>query len=101
MPLIVEHQECACVFDPTVHGVPLTPGPGAVTVLYNFRPVWRVGIDIHICPIPTAAGPPHGAGVVAVGALRTMAGGSFIARKGDSVVEALGGPTTIVPGAMA
>jgi uncharacterized Zn-binding protein involved in type VI secretion len=98
MPLIIEGKECACVGDPTSHGSPLAPGPGALTVLYNGRPIWRVGIDFHACPIVKGVVPDVG-GVVAIGALRTLVMGAPAARKTDIVVEVPGGPNPIIPGA--
>lgn len=99
MPLVIEGKECACLGDPTTHGSPLAPGVGALTVLYNGRPIWRVGIDFHACPIVKGVVPDVG-GVVAVGALRTFVMGSLAARKGDMVVEVPGGPNMIIMGAM-
>lgn len=99
MPLIVEGKEVACVGDQTTHGSPLAPGPGAITVLYNGRPIWRAQVDFHTCPIVKGTVPDVG-GMVQVGAMRTMAMGAMIARKGDIVLETPGGPNPIVMGAM-
>ena len=99
MPLIIEGQECACVGDPTTHGSPLFPGTGALTVLYNGRPIWRTLVDMHTCPIVKGLVPDVG-GVVMKGAVHTMVMGSLAARKGDMVVEIPGGPNMIIMGAM-
>ena len=97
MPFIVEGKEVACLGDPTTHGSPLFPGPGAVNVLYNGRPVWRTLVDFHACPMVKGTVPDVG-GLVLVGAVRTLIGGVPVARKSDIVVEVPGGPNPIVMG---
>ena len=44
-------QPAARVGDPTSHGTPLGPGPGAPTVLIGGKPAWRAGSDTHVCPL--------------------------------------------------
>lgn len=85
----------ARVTDPTAHGTPLT-GAGSQNVLIAGLPAWRVGLDVHTCPL--ANGPqPHVGGAVAVGSATVFVNGVPLARQGDSVVEA-GPPNTIVGG---
>lgn len=86
----------ARVGDPTSHGTPLT-GAGCPTVLIVGAPAWRVGADVHLCPLSN--GPqPHVGGTVAVGSATVRIGGLFAARQSDRVIEA-GGPNVIVSGA--
>ena len=99
MPVTVEGLEIACVGDKTEHSLPLGPGPGAVNVTVNGKPVWRVKLDNHVCP--QFDGPkPHVGGKVQQGAKKTRVCGGYVARKTDKVVEALG-PDPIAPGATA
>jgi uncharacterized Zn-binding protein involved in type VI secretion len=87
----------ARVGDPTSHGTPLGPGPGAPTVLIGGKPAWRAGGDTHVCPL--FDGPkPHVGGVVAKGSATVLIGGMPAARQGDSIVEA-GAPNSIAMGA--
>ena len=91
-------QAAARVGDPTSHGKPLGPGPGAPTVNIMGKPAWRAQIDSHVCPL--SDGPkPHGGGVVALGSTTVKICGSFAARQGDKVIEA-GPPNAIAMGAM-
>ena len=86
----------ARVGDPTSHGSPLAPGPGAPTVLIGGKPAWRVGADMHTCPL--SDGPkPHVGGTVAVGSATVLIGGLPAARQGDQIVEA-GPPNAIAMG---
>ena len=87
----------ARVGDVTSHGTPLSPGPGAATVLIEGRPAWRAGADRHVCPVVTGGG-AHVGGTVAVGSATVIIGGHPAARAGDVIVEA-GGPNAIVAGA--
>ncbi|HYG47491.1 MAG TPA: PAAR domain-containing protein [Allosphingosinicella sp.] len=92
----------ARVGDPTSHGTPLGPGPGAPTVLIGGKPAWRAGSDMHVCPL--SDGPkPHVGGTVAVGSATVMIGGLPAARQGDTIVEtgppnaiAMGLPTVLI-----
>jgi uncharacterized Zn-binding protein involved in type VI secretion len=90
-------QPAARIGDPTSHGTPLAPGPGAPTVLIVGQPAWRVGSDVHACPLVDGV-KPHVGGVVAVGSMTVMIGGLPAARQGDMVVEA-GAPNPIAMGA--
>lgn len=86
----------ARVGDPTSHGTPLGPGPGAPTVLIGGKPAWRAGGDVHVCPL--FDGPkPHVGGTVAKGSATVLIGGMPAARQGDSIVEA-GAPNSIAMG---
>ena len=89
-------QPAARVGDSTAHGKPLSPGPGAPTVLIGGRPAWRAGSDFHVCPL--SDGPkPHVGGVVAKGSTTVFIAGLPAARVGDQVVE-VGPPDAIVSG---
>lgn len=95
-------QPAARVTDQTSHGTPLSPGPGSPTVLIGGKPAWRVGGDVHTCPL--SDGPkPHVGGTVAVGSTTVFINGLPAARQGDQVVEvgppnpiALGEPTVLI-----
>lgn len=87
----------ARVGDLTAHGTPLGPGPGGSTVLIAGRAAWRVGVDVHVCPLADAAR-PHGQGTVAVGSATVIVGGAPAARRGDAVIEAGGGANAIASG---
>lgn len=89
-------QPAARVGDITGHGTPLTPGPGAPTVLIGGRPAWRAGGDAHVCPLVDGV-KPHAGGVVAKGSASVLIGGLPAARMGDQVVEA-GAPNPIAAG---
>ncbi len=90
-------QPAARLGDPTSHGTPLGPGPGAPTVLIGGLPAWRAGADTHACPL--FDGPkPHVGGVVALGSVTVMIGGLPAARLGDLVTE-IGPPNAILFGA--
>ena len=81
----------------TAHGTPLGPGPGSTNVLIGGMPAWRVGSDIHSCPL--SSGPaPHVGGSVAMGSTSVLINGLPAARVGDTIVEATA-PNTIVQGA--
>ena len=91
-------QPAARLGDLTAHGTPLAPGPGSSTVLIGGQPAWRVGVDMHACPLVTPAGSPHGSGVVAAGSVTVFINGAPAARLGDVIVEPGGGANTIVTG---
>lgn len=38
---MAQGRPAARVADPTMHGTPLTPGPGSPNVMIGFRPAWR------------------------------------------------------------
>jgi uncharacterized Zn-binding protein involved in type VI secretion len=89
-------QPAARVGDRTSHGTPLGPAPGSPTVRIGGRPAWRVGLDVHTCPL--SDGPkPHVGGTVTVGSTTVYIDGLPAARQGDQVVEA-GPPNTITGG---
>jgi uncharacterized Zn-binding protein involved in type VI secretion len=85
----------ARVGDLTSHGTPLGPGPGSFNVLIGGQPAWRVGSDVHTCPLVT--GVPHVGGVVPIGSFTVLINNLFAARQGDMVLEA-GPPNTIIMG---
>lgn len=87
--------QAARVGDPTSHGPPLS-GAASSTVLIGGSPAWRGLSDVHTCPLSTPQ--PHGGGVVSKGSTSVLIEGLPAARQGDSVVEAAGGPNTIVAG---
>ena len=89
-------QPAARVGDTTSHGTPLGPGPGCPTVLIGGQPAWRVGPDMHTCPLVDGV-KPHVGGTVGVGSLVVLVGGAPAARQGDFVVEC-GAPNAIVMG---
>jgi uncharacterized Zn-binding protein involved in type VI secretion len=89
-------QPAARLGDLTSHGTPLGPGPGCPIVLIGGQPAWRVGTDVHVCPL--SDGPkPHVGGTVAIGSMTVSIGGAPAARQGDMVVEA-GAPNSIAMG---
>ncbi|MFP3643366.1 PAAR domain-containing protein [Paraburkholderia sp. SIMBA_054] len=89
-------QAAARMGDLTSHGTPLGPGLGCPTVLIGGQPAWRVGVDVHICPLSDVL-KPHVGGPVAVGSATVFIGGAPAARQGDLVVEA-GAPNAIATG---
>lgn len=91
----VEGQMIATILNETTHGTPTMPGPGALTVLCNCLPVWRILIDFHMCPIVKGVIPDVG-GVVMMGAMQSIAEGMLIARQGDEIIEIPGGPNPII-----
>jgi uncharacterized Zn-binding protein involved in type VI secretion len=86
----------ARVGDMTSHGTPLSPGPGSPDVFIGGMPAWRVGIDMHTCPLLTGT-VPHVGGVVAAGSPMVLINNAPAARVGDSIVES-GPPNSIVMG---
>lgn len=83
--------------DNTSHGTPLSPGPGSPTVLIAGMPAWRVGVDIHLCPVLNPGGAPHASGSVLVGSTTVFINGSPAVRMNDQVIESAP-PNTIVSG---
>jgi uncharacterized Zn-binding protein involved in type VI secretion len=55
------------------------------------------GADIHMCATPSPV-PPHGPGVVINGSATVMINNLPACRLGDTILEALGPPNTIVKG---
>lgn len=83
----------ARVGDTTSHGTPLGPGPGSATVTIGGLPAWRIGSDMHTCPL--SDGPkPHVGGTVASGSMTVLINGFPAARQGDQVIEA--GPPNVI-----
>lgn len=88
--------------DMTVHGTPLTPGPGSSNVLIRGMPAWRVAVDFHTCPL--FSGPvPHVGGTVLVGSTTVLINGLAAVRQGDQIVEnappnaiAVGEPSVLI-----
>lgn len=86
-------QPAARVTDQTSHGSPLAPGPGSPNVLIGSKPAWRVGSDMHTCPL--SDGPkPHVGGVVAMGSTTVLINGLPAVRQGDQIIEA--GPPNVI-----
>jgi len=85
----------ARVLDPTAHGTPLL-GAGSPTVFIGGMPAWRVGADVHTCPLTTGT-VPHVGGVVGLGSATVTINGMPAARIGDTIVES-GPPNTIIGG---
>nr|AEQ20305.1 hypothetical protein [uncultured bacterium CSLG10] len=79
----------ARVADPTTHGAPLSPGPGAVNVLIGGMPAWRATIDQHACPAVSVSG-ADGVGSVVMGSPTVLINGQMACRMGDIVVEVPG-----------
>lgn len=86
----------ARVTDMTGHGTPLSPGPGSTDVLIGGMPAWRVGMDLHACPLLTVL-VPHVGGTVAVGSMTVLINNMPAARQGDMIVES-GPPNSIAMG---
>lgn len=84
--------------DTTSHGTPLAPGPGSPNVFIGGMPAWRVGIDMHICPLMNPSPAPHVGGQVAVGSATVFINSMPAVRMGDQVLESGGGPNVIVTG---
>jgi len=76
----------ARVGDMTAHGTPLGTGPGSANVLIGGMPAWRVGQDVHSCPL-SEAGKAHVGGVIASGSTKVFVNNMPLARQGDQVVE--------------
>ena len=57
------------------------------------------GADIHSCTTPLPA-PPHGPGVVITGSATVMINNLPACRMGDTILEAIGPPNTILKGEM-
>jgi uncharacterized Zn-binding protein involved in type VI secretion len=79
----------ARVTDPTTHGAPLSPGPGAVNVLIGGMPAWRATIDQHACPAVSISG-ADGVGSVLMGSPTVLINGQMACRMLDIVVEVPG-----------
>ncbi len=82
--------------DPTAHGPRLGPGIGSANVLIGGQPAFRVGLDFSACPQTTPT--PHIGGVATGGAPTVLVNGFPLARAGDPIIEAAGGPNPIAMG---
>lgn len=82
--------------DMTAHGTPLGPGPGSVNVLIGGQPAWRVGSDVHACPLVSGV-VPHVGGSAPMGSTTVLINNMPAARMGDNIVEATA-PNAIVQG---
>jgi uncharacterized Zn-binding protein involved in type VI secretion len=89
-------QPAARVGDMTSHGTQLGPGPGSSNVLIGNKPAWRVGQDMHTCPLFSGT-VPHVGGIVAVGSSSVLINNLPAARQGDTIIES-GPPNTITMG---
>lgn len=90
-------QPGARVGDSTLHGPPIL-GTGCPTVLIGNRPAWRMGGDIHTCPLvnaPPPAGPgtPHLTGFATMGSATVIIGQMPAVRMGDQITE----PGAVIP----
>ena len=83
----------ARVSDSTAHGSPLA-GAGSPDVMIDGLPAWRVGVDIHNCPVSDPA--THGPGGVQSGSGTVLINGMPAARMGDVIAERV--PNTITGG---
>lgn len=86
----------ARVGDPTAHGTPLAGSPGSANVLIGKMPAWRVGMDIHACPLVSGV-VPHVGGPVSMGSTTVLINKMPAARMGDTITEATA-PNSIVGG---
>jgi len=86
----------ARIGDMTAHGTPLGPGPGSPNVFIGGMPAWRVGVDVHNCPLVSGL-VPHVGGVVQMGSTTVFINGFPAVRQGDVIVEN-GPPNTITTG---
>ncbi len=86
----------ARVGDQTAHGTPLGGGIGSPNVLIGGKPAWRIGPDIHVCPLMD--GPkPHVGGVTTMGCPRLLINNFPAAKLGDTITEG-GAPNAIMSG---
>lgn len=87
----------ARIFDPTMHGSPLMPGPGSPNVFIGNLPAWRALIDFHACPVVKGVVPDVG-GVVVMGSPTVWINNFMACRVMDQVIEVPGGPNPIAMG---
>ncbi len=92
-------QPAARMGDNTVHGTPLSPGPGSANVLIGGMPAWRASLDTHVCPLVNPGGAPHASGMVTMGSTTVLINGMPAARMNDSIMESAP-PNTIISGEM-
>jgi uncharacterized Zn-binding protein involved in type VI secretion len=86
----------ARVGDQTAHGTPLAGGTGSQNVLIGGKPAWRIGPDIHSCPLMDGPN-PHVGGVAVMGCPTVLINNFPAAKVGDAITEA-GAPNAIVSG---
>ena len=91
-------QPAARMGDTTSHGTPLVPGLGSPNVLIGGMPAWRVGSDMHVCPLVNPGPVPHVGGQVLIGSTTVLINNMPAVRMGDQIVESGGGPNAIVSG---
>ena len=89
-------QAAARLGDLTAHGTPLSTGPGSADVLIGGMPAWRVGVDMHLCPLMNG-NVPHVGGMVSMGSNTVLINGFPAARVGDQIAES-GIPNSISSG---
>jgi uncharacterized Zn-binding protein involved in type VI secretion len=90
-------KPAARVVDKTSHGgLPLGPGKGSNKVMIGGMPPWRAIVDVHVCPLTTAA-VAHGSGKVVKGSLKVFIDGMPAVRQGDTIIET-GPPNMIAEG---
>lgn len=95
-------KPAARLLDPTAHGPPLVPGPGAIApkpVFINGRPALRAPKDTNSCVIPIAppAPAPHGPEKCVLGSVTVLINSQMAVRMGDLWVGA-GPPNSVVMG---
>jgi hypothetical protein len=76
----------ARITDPTLHGAPLSPGPGSSNTLIGALPAWRTIIDQHACPAASVSG-ADGIGSVLKGSPTVWINSQMACRQFDIVVE--------------
>jgi hypothetical protein len=93
----------ARVSDQTMHGTPLSPGPGSADVMIGNLPAWRTMIDQHACPAASVSG-ADGVGSVLMGSPTVFINNQMACRVQDIVVEkpglAMGPANPIMMGCM-
>lgn len=93
----------ARVTDQTMHGTPLSPGPGSTDVMIGNLPAWRTMVDQHACPAASVSG-ADGVGSVLMGSPTVLIDNQMACRVQDIVVEkpglAMGPANPIMMGCM-
>ncbi len=79
----------ARITDPTMHGAPLSPGPGSLNVQTASLNAWRTLIDQHACPAVSISG-PDGVGSVLMGSPTVWINNQMACRQMDIVIEVPG-----------
>jgi uncharacterized Zn-binding protein involved in type VI secretion len=92
------------VGDPTAHGTPLGPSPGAQmppAVIIENKPAFRTVVDFHTCPMPIAppAPAPHAAEACYKGSFSVLINNQMAMRMGDMLMGP-GPPNSVVVGAL-